>query len=246
LAIPEAAFLAALEASAAAVSDKTFARAQELSAISNQAEVDGVFGPVRRGATPVPFSGELFIVMRDARELPTGLFAAKSFYVAAVRLDGTAAFIGLKPSIGLRKPSLFGNLCCVPKIECKLGGAEGITVPGRATPVVPAERWGPGLPPLPGGGGVPPIIRLPTRICIGIRAASCPPGCGSSSPPAETCNGKDDDNDELIDEGSVCANHETTCACQPVTCAAQGVSCGTAPDGCGGSLNCGLACPEVL
>ncbi|WP_158625782.1 hypothetical protein [Corallococcus carmarthensis] len=62
------------------------------------------------------------------------------------------------------------------------------------------------------------------------------------TPVAEVCNGRDDDCDGLVDEGSVCRAdwEEGTCTgCVPYTCQGLGKNCGPMPDGCGGWLNCG-------
>jgi hypothetical protein len=162
----------------------------------------------------------------------------------SVSLEGN-----IGPPVALPPPGTSGS----PPIALPTSRTSG--TPPAAYSVEPneprfgADRW-------PAGNRV--TLRLPVfdvggKRVVDLSAIACsdhwpprerepnPGGCGNNE--VEMCNGLDDDCDQDIDEGDVCASRNTQCSCAPKSCAELGVECGVVHDGCTKLLTCGGPCP---
>lgn len=251
--IGEKDFLAALSSNSSQATEDVIRYALQIGAFANGRSAIGATGQI--GPTgDVPFSGDLFIVARDAR-LNENRVEATSFYIAPVRLSGVGTWVGTNPELAftgkppLPTPSRCGVVASpVPEDpldfcpRCLPDGFELTDSPG-----VGSHRWSLGraritvrIPQAPF-----PYARVAVLACANIDEAMQNEAKDVSACflVPEVCNGLDDNCDGNIDENEICARRDTSCVCQPATCQSQSVTCGTAPDGCGAVLSCGPTCP---
>lgn len=86
--------------------------------------------------------------------------------------------------------------------------------------------------------GVGECVQQLPRCDNGVLRETC--GDGVTGSP-EICDGKDNDCNGSIDEGSVCRNDSLSCTCvpkAPVLACGERI-CGPVADGCGGTIDCG-------